>query len=314
MRRDVQRTGSLRSVAGSTIQERQNAPWSIDLLAAQRQLYTEAKTWRAWRTRSVVAISLLGLLCTIVFPSALVLVGPIGAVFAVVQFCASLAEKQRTKNAANIQEQFDTAVFPLEWNPLLVGQRVDPEDVAAASRRQRGPREKLRNWYAVPDGLPYALQVLLCQRSNLRWDARLRQAYAFQVTVTMVALGVAIVALATVRVLSVGDFVLSVMPSVGAFVLGVETVRSHRQHCTEQLDLKAKVEAAWRDGLRNPRSVRTAPLRAVQDGIYRLRVAAPPVPDRFYWSKREQFEQEMKAAAERMQQEVDEARPRLCGS
>ncbi len=64
------------------------------------------------------------------------------------------------------------------------------------------------------------------------------------------------------------------------------------------------LEAAWEKARTRPRAVRTPDLRAIQDEIYHLRVAAPPVPDRFYWWRRDQFEREMRLAAERLWEEA----------
>jgi hypothetical protein len=286
-----------------SIAARQNAPWSVQLLAAQRQLYTEAKQWRRLRAWSVTAIAIIGVGATLLVPDLLKVLGPVGAVLAVVQWVASVFEKQRTKTAANVQEQFDTSVYPLDWNPIL-GPKADAEDVVAAASRFQGDRNMLADWYSIPDDAPRPLDVLLCQRSNLRWDAALRRAYANRVSLGLVALFLVIVAAGLARGLSLVEFGLACLPSVGSFLFGLETIRGHRQHGSAQVELKAKLEAAWEVARAKPRSLRGAELRAIQDRIYHLRAAAPPVPDRFYWRKRDQFEWEMRLAVERMCEEA----------
>lgn len=286
---------------------RQNAPWSIQLLAAQRQLYTEAKRWRRLRAWSVTAFAIIGVGATLLAPDLLKVLGPVGAVLAVVQWAASVFEKQRTKTAANVQEQFDTSVYPLDWNPIL-GPKADAEDVVAAASRFKGDRTMLADWYSIPDAVPRPLDVLLCQRSNLRWDAALRRAYANRVSLGLVALFLAIVAAGLARELSLMEFAFACLPSVGAFLFGLETIRGHRQHGSAQVELKAKLENAWGVARTKPRSLRATELRAIQDRIYHLRVAAPPVPDTFYWRKRDQFEWEMRLAVERMWEEARAAR------
>lgn len=289
-----------------SIAARQNAVWSIQLLAAQRQFYSDAKRWRRLRAWSVTAVAVIGVGATLLAPDLLKILGPVGTVLGVAQWVASVIEKQRTKMAANIQEQFDTSVYLLNWNPVL-GAKADAEDVVAAASRFKGDRAKLADWYSIPDGVPRPLDVLLCQRSNLRWDAVLRRAYANTILVGLVVLFLVIVAAGLAQGLSLREFGLALLPSVGAFLLGAETVRSHRQHSSAQLDLKRKLEAAWDKARANPRSVREQELRAIQDGIYQLRAVAPPVPDGFYWRRRDQFEREMRLATERMWEEAEVA-------
>lgn len=289
------------------ILERQNAAWSITLLAAQRQLYSEVKRWRRARAWSVTLMAVLGVIATLFAPALLKILGPIGAALAVGQWGASLVEKQRGKMAANIQEQFDTTVLQLPWNPAL-GRKLDAEDVAAAAARFKGSRDKLADWYSLPDGVPHPLDSLLCQRTNLRWDATLRRAYANTMLAVLILLVLVILLAGVARNLSLGEFLLALLPSSGAFLLGTETVRAHRQHSADQLDVKRQVESLWEKSRGNPRDVNSRDLRPIQDRIYGLRVAAPSVPDEFYWRKREQFELEMRTATERLWHEALAAR------
>ena len=158
--------------------------------------------------------------------------------------------------------------------------------------------------------MPRPLDVLLCQRSNLRWDAELRRAYANTVLAGLALFFLAIVAVGLAQGRSVVEFGLAFLPSASAFLFAAETVRSHRQHASTQLDLKRKLEAAWDKARANPRSVRGQDLRAIQDGICHLRAVAPPVPDGFYWRRRNDLEREMRLAAERMWAEAEAARPK----
>jgi hypothetical protein len=286
------------------IAARQNTSWSLQLLAAQRQLYTEAKRWRRLRAWSVAAVAIVGVAATLFAPELLRFVGAVGAALALVQWLAGIVEKQRSKSAANVQEQFDTIVLGLPWNPVLAA-KGDAEDVIAAAARHQGDRATLANWYSIPAGVPHPLDVLLCQRTNLRWDAALRRAYANTIVIGLVALICTVLIIVAIRGLTLFETFLALLPSVGAVLLGAEAVRAHRQHSTAQLELKRKVEVLWERARTRPRAVRISDLRSLQDGIYQLRVVAPPVPDGYYWRKRDQFEREMHLAAQRM---CDEAR------
>jgi hypothetical protein len=285
-----------------SIAARQNLPASFDLLAAQRQLYSEAKQLRRVRACSVVVMAVIGVVVPLVAPGLVKAAGVLGLIVAVAQWIIGIVEKRRTKMAATIQEQFDTSVFPLPWNSLL-GNRVDPEDVVAAARRFTGDRNDLMNWYCVPTEAPRPLDILLCQRSNLRWDAALRRSYALAVVAGLLGLYAAIVTAAIWLDLSRVEFISILVSTAGVLLFGVDTIWTHYQHSTSQFDLKRKVEAACEKARGRQRSLAVADVRAIQTEIHRQRVTALTVPDYFYRRKRDQFELEMREAVDRLWQE-----------
>jgi hypothetical protein len=286
-----------------SIVKRQNSPEAIELLAAQRQLYIEAKRLRRVRLWVAWTMACIGVAVTAAVPDMLKIIAPIGAALLVAQWLASNAEKQRTKAAANVQEQFDTSVYGLAWNTTL-GKKVEVEGVIAAAMRFKGERQKLVNWYCLPADIPDRLGILLCQRTNLRWDMALRRRYSDAILAVLVLLLAATVVAGGVRGISIWDYMLGFLPLVGAVVLGIDTLRSHRQHCSAQAELKAKVEAAWEAARANPRAVQMQQVREIQNGIYHLRVTAPPVPEWFYSRTRQRFEAEALQSVERLWEEA----------
>ena len=304
LRKQSQSRAGAAGRASDSIAERQNSPWSIQLLAAQRQLYSEAKRWRRLGAWSVTAAAIVGVAATLVAPELLKLIGPMGGVVGLAQWLASLVEKQFVKTAANMQEQFDDSVYQLPWNPVL-GTKCDPEDVIAAAARHNGDRTKLADWYTLPYGVPYPLDILLCQRTNLRWDSVLRRSYAKLVIAVLSALFLAAAAGGVIHGLSLGELLFALLPLTGALRLGIETVRGQYKHADDQGDLKELVEATWDRARLKPHSISPSDLRSIQDEIFRLRTVAPPVPDGFYWKKRDEMEHEAKAAIARL---WDEAR------
>ena len=288
---------------GSSLASRQNEPWNLRLLAAQRQLYQEAKRWQQLRSWSVVGMAGVGVLATLFAPSLLPIFGPVGGVVAIGQWVALMLIRRRTKLAAATQEAFDTTVFALPWNATLAS-KPDPEDVIAADARFTGDREKLLDWYAVPAGAGYPYDIIFSQRTNIRWDSSLRRAYANTVLTGLIGLLLLLALICFVKGLSLGETGLAFLSSIGAILLGAETVRSHRQHADGQHELKRQIEATWAKAVRNPRAVKKVELRGIQDCIYRFRTIAPPVPERFYWKNRDRYEQETQQAVVRMWQEA----------
>ena len=108
----------------NNINDRQNEPWNIRLLAARRQLYGEAKRWRLWRWVIVLGVAAAGLLASAFYEPASRWLGAVGGALLLVDWLvASPLETRRTKAAANIQEQFDTTVFGLPWKPIATGEK-----------------------------------------------------------------------------------------------------------------------------------------------------------------------------------------------
>ena len=303
------------AVHADSIAARQNSDWSLLLLAAQRQVYSEAKRWRGLRAGAATIAALSGVIATAVAPDLLKLIGPVGALLGIVQVIAVAIEKRRTKIGATIQEQFDTSVYPLPWNALL-GRKIDPEEIAAAAARHRGKRDSLVEWYSVPKGMPNPLAVLLCQRTNLRWDMALRGAYANAIMAGLIGLLVLIAIAGLARNLSLGESLLALLPSTAAFLLGIDNVRGHREHVATQITLKGQVEGTWDRALNSGSGIPDeTELRAIQDSVFRLRSVAPPVPDRFYQRKRDELELGMRLASQRLWEEAQElARDKAVGS
>jgi hypothetical protein len=98
----------------SDISDRQNEPQSIRLLAAQRQIYIEAKRRRLWRSVVISVVALGGLAVGAVWVGGQALLVALGGVLVLVDWLvASPLQTRKTRQAANVQEQFDTYVLGL---------------------------------------------------------------------------------------------------------------------------------------------------------------------------------------------------------
>src|ERR1700686_696860 len=157
----------------NNIPELQNEEWALRSLAAQRRFYGWAKMALA-----------LQIILVVIVPGVLLVVEHLAAGFKVwaafigltisildVLLFDPLKSGLRHKGAAT-QELFDCQVLGLEW-PALKDRKPDREDVHGASA-DYGDAD-LRDWYPADVGQlpPYAGRII-CQRSNCRWDSKLR--------------------------------------------------------------------------------------------------------------------------------------------
>src|SRR6266536_4358667 len=124
------------------ISEIENAPKQLDRLAAQRQLYSDAKTIQAWQMMLGVGGAIVCSFLTLAVPAFKVYAALYGMVLTILDIAAIEAWQQSLKEkAAKIQELFDCDVLELPWNKLKVGRQPDPEIVASASSKYRHNHE-----------------------------------------------------------------------------------------------------------------------------------------------------------------------------
>jgi hypothetical protein len=280
----------------------ENDDQSLRMLATQRDLYRWAKR-----------ITFLQVVLVILLPGVLILINRLtptfevwsaftGLLIAVLDVAAvdPLISGFREKAAA-MQEWFDCRALDLEWPELIVC-KPDREDV----RTNVTPDETklLRNWYPISvETLPLHVARIICQRSNCRWDAKLRRFYGR----TVMFFGVAVIVFLTVVAiganLSFGEFMVSFLTPVLPLILW--SFREARQHneAAERIDrLKTFGDQLWSRTMN--RSLDETGLRGesrkFQDEIYRRRERSPLVFDWFYYLFRNRFETQMQNSAAEM--------------
>ncbi len=160
------------------INDRQNDVEHIRLLQAADVEHAKAQRVESARWGGVALILSVAGLAAVLFPDLRVAAAIIGVVFAVLtEIVWPLVTKNSNNRAVLIQEQFDTSLFQIPWNPDL-GRPVPLVDVAdAAARYGKGDK---RNWYLDVRGIPSPIAETLCQRENLIWDADQREAWAWR--------------------------------------------------------------------------------------------------------------------------------------
>jgi len=291
-----------------SIFEHQNSPAKLKLLAAQRHFYTQAKHLQRWRVLGTIGLAAIAPLIYYLLPESRMILAIIGGVWLIVsRFVLEDIEAKKIKQAATVQEQFDVGLFSLPWNEVLVGDRVSPELINSAAADFKGDTEKLKDWYADTGNIPYPLDVLLCQRSNLVWDWRLRRHYALIVSILTALLFGLGIALAISTNLTLLDYLLALLiPSLAALLNGVEVAKAHFKIAEEKERIEKKISAFWRSGLNNPSSITREQCRDVQDCIYTLRSKRPLVPDRWYAWLRDRYQIDMQSAVAQLKSAAEQ--------
>lgn len=293
------------------INQKQNLDSQIEMLAAQRNLYSTAKV--VIGTQMVLAgpMAVVATLLGIFFPD-LKDYAALWGVSVLVLDLAILSPLQRKLRgqAASVQEAFDTKVLSIEWNEIKVGKRPEPELICEQARRfGTGIQklDKLRNWYPVEvQNLPAHWGTIICQRANVWWDSTLRRRYANSVLITLILLGIALVWFTFSRHLSFSDFVIKIAVPMSAFYkLGVTQFLEHRDAAYRLDKLRDHAEKLWSEAIRGAsiESLRSKS-RALQDEIFDGRKRNPPIFDMIFNIFRDGHEEQMNKGAQVLIQEA----------
>lgn len=289
--------------------EQQNSPESIRLLVAQAHLYSEAKRIRLFRLGVSVALAIAAPVVVLFVPHSDQVMAAVGFLWGLLTyFPFRWLQLDKTRQAATVQEQLDTALFGLPWNTVLVGGRVKPEIIYEAERKSREDRARFQNWYPDPDSLPYPLDVLLCQRANTVWDWRLRRHYAARVAWLIAGIVLVDAAISLLLHQSFASFLLSLLiPTAPALQQLGETFIAHRESAGEKEELAHRIQDLWDVALREPDAVTRDQCRQIQDRIFSLRNDGPLVPDRWYKWLRKSYQADMDATAAELRERAEEA-------
>lgn len=292
----------------------QNKPDRLELLRAQRLFYARAKLYQNLFAFMALLLPAIGVLFGASVPAIRPFLG-FGSILVLLLEVGVISRRQREdcKRGAKVQEQFDTEVLQLDWNRLVAGSRVDAEEVRgiATDPLPEAEKARLENWYEpVFSKLPLPLGRLLCQRTNVAYDMRVRKTYSGILLGAAVLLVVALTCIGLHQGLTVNELILTMylpaLPLV-AFVL-----REHRKQgdTIESLTtLKAEVEKVWDKALGGASYAElTTAARALQDAIYRHRASNPLVFDWLYNWLRKRNEDLTRHAADKF---VVEAQQKL---
>lgn len=174
---------------------RQNEEKAITMLAAQRQLYNDAKRFDAISVMLSVWLPFVMALILLFLPEESNWKS-VSYILAIVSMLFSFVVDKRIddkkKLAAYIQQKFDVYVYNMPWNERIFGKDKNVnQDIVTYSKHimeNDGEKKRLHNWYTpAVDNKELLTGILLCQRENFWWDVGLRKRYRL-VSVIMIVL------------------------------------------------------------------------------------------------------------------------------
>lgn len=175
---------------------RQNEEKAIAMLAAQRQLYNDAKK-----------LGTISIVLSVWLPFAMALIllflpeesicKNVSYILAIVSMLFSFVVDKhindKKKLAAFIQQKFDVYVYNMPWDERIFGKQKNVnQDIVNYSKQiieNSDKKERLYNWYTpTVDNRDLLTSILLCQRENLSWDVGLRKRYRLSSIIMIVFL------------------------------------------------------------------------------------------------------------------------------
>ena len=247
--------------------ERQNELAAINKLAAQNQLYGDAK--KRLGIYLFLSIPVMMLLNLAVKPTLLNdwfnygwgfdLTDSI-ALYALLLSAYELIFLKRQisgfkQKAAKIQEDFDCSVYSLEWNDILCGDKECELEIKKSSNKYDS-KGKNRNcfidWY-TPDveQVDHTKAILLCQKENLGWDIEQRKKYIYFISLISSLVFVSSLIFGFYLEFTLKVLILSIIiPSWPAINFAITNYFENKEAIKDKKVLKSAVDKV--DQIRNP--------------------------------------------------------------
>jgi hypothetical protein len=170
------------------ISEKQNTPESIQLLKAQRVIYTIAKRW-GYIDVSIAFLSIVSFICSVFFimERQIPVISYISSIMAtIIIVLISVLQKNKITIAAGIQEKLDNDIFGIPQNKILTPEYPSVEIIAGYAAKYK--RDDMSNWYNknIIDGYPHPIAVLRCQLTNLLWDKEQRKSFKTAIIILLI--------------------------------------------------------------------------------------------------------------------------------
>lgn len=299
----------------NTIINNQNKKINLRRIAAQRQLYSRAKTIFGIHLFLSIPVTAIFITIAVFYPFFKVYAAIWGIFLTIIDLAILSPWQEKIRDsAARIQELFDCQVLGIEWNTLKVGIKPDPELIKEESDKYISRYKNMppiKNWYQKDVGnAPLYIGRIICQRSNCWWDSSQRKKYAFFIFFTLVVMFSYLIMLLLWSGLNLDDLIVKVVAPISPLILlGVRQYREQNAASQRLQKLKEHAGNIWGKAVSGEdEKVISLESRNLQDEIFESRKKNPPVFDFVFTYLRSRHEgQSAFSAAEH----VREAREKL---
>ncbi|MEI6866841.1 S-4TM family putative pore-forming effector [Flavicella sp.] len=279
----------------NTLLKDQNSKPLIRLLKAQRIAYDNAKQYQFIDLVSVlIALSPTALLFVDfkeVDPNLsemsklskiTSIIAVIGVLWTLLSIFAQSIMDRQTKEGAIIQDQFDSTLFKLDRNKILVEKWIETSQIVSLSKKYK--KEDLKDWYSIniPDNIDNDASVLLAYKCNSIFAKAQRKKYVIFIQVMIFLYYGILLSLSFVNEILVFDLILLFAPSTPALIFATLTIKAQKGILSNYEKINNLVENLFSEYKTTKKVPSKSELRQIQDLFYTQRLIASKVPTWFY--------------------------------
>ena len=237
-------------ISANAIPQAQNAESALKLMRARQATYAKASLIQSLQLVVTILAPVLGAVIGLKDPASRPYVAAASVAASLLDAAVfDRAQRKLLKTAAKIAEMFDVEVLQLPWNSFVAGKRLDGETIHAAAEGWTGEAKlaKLRDWYpAVVGQAPLPLARIVCQRTNLWYDASLRLTYGGAIVVLAMGITASLVGAALYLNLKFLDLVTTaIVPASPVLIWAIRERNRQKDTADAQERVKDEAEALW---------------------------------------------------------------------
>jgi hypothetical protein len=277
----------------NTLLQDQNTEPFVRLLRAQRIAYNVAKKYLIVDFISI----LIALSPTILFlinfkevepnevsgmTKATAVIAVIGVIWTLLSIFAQTLMDRQTKVGAIIQDQFDTLLFNLDRNNILIESEIEISHIVELSEKYK--KDDLTDWYSIniPTDIENDASVLLAYKCNAIYGKSLRKKYIYFIQFALFLYYGALICISLKNNTGTFDFVLLLAPSIPALVFATLTIKAQKGIINTYDKINILVEQMFNEYKNNKLIPSKVKLRQIQDLFYIQRMVSNKVPTWFY--------------------------------
>ena len=295
----------------NNIPSKQNEDFQLQLLLAQRLMYSSAKRW----SLSQLIIIVFGSIGVTIFAKLAPTMHCYAALCAVVltllnEIFISSYILNKKRLAARTQELFDSNVFELPWNTVYAEEKPTPEDIIIYTSSNCISFKELKDWYhPIIGNEDISIARIICQRINIDYDNRLRLNYIKFLLVLVVFTFITCFIIAMWKNMSLVSFLIGlIIPIFPAILFFVRELKDHNKSMNRLKVVTDKVKATWGKILTATNNELLIDSIEIQSAIFLHRVTDPLVPDWLYKKMRSKREINAETLTKCLHQELNDIR------
>ncbi|WP_322925368.1 S-4TM family putative pore-forming effector [Paenibacillus campi] len=301
------------------ISTRQNSERSIKILAAQRQMYKDAKCISHCQFVICVLLPIIIVFVKPSIPSNTAALGIITLLSILIitlnSFVFEKIVKHKKEKAARFQELFDTTVLDLNWNDSLCGSRGqaahDLDRMFKKYSKKNNTLDNLKDWYPQEySEVEVSAGRIMCQQVNTIWDGKLREYFQCFLKLLFIFSVLIIMIVGALKNDSFVNTIVSiVVPIVPIGIYVYKQYTDNKATISRSSRLSYEADHLWKKLLSNVENSELLECsRKLQNDIYKHREGALMIWDWFYWIFRNHQEDNMKLSAEVVVEEYKNSR------